>query len=490
MLDNNKFILEEATIKSIHKAIVEKQINCKELITMCIERINKFDKKGISVNSIITINPHALEMAKKLDEDFEKNGLVGPLHGIPVLLKDNIFTKDMKTTSGSILLKDFHPNRDAFIANKLIEAGAIILAKANLHEFAIGGETNNTLMGQTLNPYDVTRTPGGSSGGTAVGIAMNFGVIGLGTDTVNSVRSPSSACNLVGLRPTYGLLSKSGVIPSSINQDCVGIITRTVEDLNLALNAMYGYDPDVTCTEIANSYNKIESLDNEDFTLDGCRIGILKSFFGNDEIHTDVNKNMYNCIDMMKKAGAVFVDIEENYDAVKLQQSTSVDLFEFKDALNEFLLKEGKELNVKSLSDILESGLYFKGIESSCIRANSINREDNVDYEGRVARRLAMRKELNELTEKYNIDALVYPHQKRPVVKIGESQLERNGILASLLGYPAIVMPAGFTEKTDTAPLGVPVGIEFLSCELKDSVLIKIAREFEKLSKFRRAPVI
>jgi Asp-tRNA(Asn)/Glu-tRNA(Gln) amidotransferase A subunit family amidase len=372
----------------------------------------------------------------------------------------------------------------------LIEAGAIILAKTNLHEFAIGGETNNSLIGQTLNPYDLTRTPGGSSGGTAVAISMNFGVIGIGTDTVNSVRSPASACNLVGLRPTYGLLSKAGVIPSSINQDCVGIITRTVNDMNLALNEMYGYDPEVPCTEIASSYSKIENLENEHFSLEGHRFGILKSFFGNEEVHNSVNKNIYNCIDIMKESGAIFVDIEENFDAVKLQQTTSVDLFEFKDALNSFLLKEGKDLNIKTLSDIIESDLYFQGIKPSCVMANSINRNGNEDYQSRVAKRLAMKSEINSLMEKYKIDALIYPHQKRPVVKIGESQIERNGILGSLLGFPAIVMPAGFTEKTETAPLGVPVGIEFLSSELNDNLLLKIANEFERLTKFRTAPMV
>lgn len=202
-MNNKSFSLEDASISSIHNAIIKSEICFKELIQMYIKRIEKYDKIGPRLNSIITINPHALEIAEKLDKIFQETGELKDLHGIPVLLKDNINTKDMPTTAGSIALESVFPSDDAFITKRLKEAGAIIIAKVNLHEFAVWGETSSSILGQTLNPYDLIRTPGGSSGGTSAAIAANFGIIGIGTDTINSVRSPASACNLIGLMLGY-----------------------------------------------------------------------------------------------------------------------------------------------------------------------------------------------------------------------------------------------------------------------------------------------
>ncbi len=236
------FHLEETTVSNIHAAMKSGNLTCRQLVQLYLKRIEAYDKQGPAINSIILTNPKALATATELDSSFAKSGLTGPLHCIPVVLKDNYNTADMPTTGGSLTLKDFVPQKDAFITQKLREAGAIILAKANLHEFAVWGETVSSLGGQTLNPYDLKRTPGGSSGGTGAAIAANFGVIGLGTDTVNSIRSPASACNLVGFRPTRGLVSRSGIIPYSLTQDMAGPITRTVTDAVVTLDAIAGYD--------------------------------------------------------------------------------------------------------------------------------------------------------------------------------------------------------------------------------------------------------
>ena len=481
--------MEEATISSVHNAMKEDSLSCRQLLEMYIDRIEKYDKAGPSVNSIITINPRALEIADELDEKFKKSGFVGSLHGIPVLLKDNIEAKGMPTTSGSVNLENAVSEEDAFVVKKLKEAGAIILAKMNLHEFAIGGETTSSLLGQTLNPYDLTRTPGGSSGGPAVGIAMNFGMVALGTDTVNSIRSPASGCNIVGFRPTYGLVSKGGVIPSSRTQDNVGPMTRTVEDAAKVLNVICGYDPNDISTAWSKGHinrNYHEFLNDKG--LKGKRFGILKSFFGKEEVHEEVNKVIKDAFEVIENEGATLIDIEEELDAVKIQKEISGDLHEFKAQLNGYLKKLGPKAKVNSLKEIIEADNYYKGIGPSIKAAETLEMY-SPDYNDRFVKRIALKDFITEILAKYNLDALVFPHQKRLIVKIGESQVERNGILGALTGFPACVVPAGFTKATDTAPLGVPVGIEFLTGEWNDHLLFEIVYSFEQTTHYRKAPI-
>jgi amidase len=217
------FQLDEATISDVHAAYKSGALTSVELVQAYLDRIRAYDQAGPKLNVVIFLNPRALQEAAALDEQFRKTGkFVGPLHGIPVLLKDNINTKDMPTTGGSLSLAGYTPATDAAITQKLRGAGAIILAKVNLHEFAIWGETISSIQGQTLNPYDLTRTSGGSSGGSGAGVAANFAIAGIGTDTVNSIRSPASANSIVGIRPTLGLVSRAGIIPYSFTQDAAG----------------------------------------------------------------------------------------------------------------------------------------------------------------------------------------------------------------------------------------------------------------------------
>ena len=214
--------MSEQTIAKIHAAMQRGEITSRQLVETCLNRIEAYDQYGPKLNAVLRVNPRALQLATERDETLRRQGMIGPMHGIPILLKDNIETADMKTTAGSVCLKEHQPAQDAFLVRKLKDAGAIILAKVNLHEFAVWGETVSSLGGQTLNPYDLSRTPGGSSGGTGAGVAAGFGVAGIGTDTVNSVRSPASANSLVGIRPTTGLVSRSGLIPYSDSQDTAG----------------------------------------------------------------------------------------------------------------------------------------------------------------------------------------------------------------------------------------------------------------------------
>ena len=485
-----KFKLEEATIASVHLAMEKGLITCGQLIEMYIKRIQDYDKQGPSLNSVIMINPNALKIADELDKQFKESGLTGSLHGIPVLLKDNINTSDMATTGGSLSLENFIPQEDAFITKKLKEAGAIILAKVNLHEFAVWGETISSILGQTLNPYDFTRTPGGSSGGTGAGIAANFGIIGIGTDTINSIRSPASACNLVGFRPTIGLVSRSGIIPYSLTQDTAGPIMRTVEDTAKVLDVIVGYDAADPATawsigHIPETYTKFLNKDG----LRGKRIGILKSFFGEEKIHEEVNSIIYESLEVMKNNGALLIPIEEEINTDELVNEVSVHLYELKAHLNSYLEKLEPKAKVNSLTDIIASGKYHKGIEENIKLAETLDMNTS-EYNKRIAKREELKNLIMEIMAKYNLDAIVYPHQKQAVVKIGKIQVDRNGVLGSVTGFPSCVVPAGFTKPTLTAPIGVPVGLEILSRKWSEPVLFEIAYGFEYVTNHRKVPIL
>lgn len=490
-MDNKKegFILEEATISSVHSAMRKGELTCRKLVEMYIERIEKYDKKGPSINSIIMLNPKALEIADELDNKLKKTGFVGPLHGIPVLLKDNIDTGDMPTTAGSLSLEGVIPEDDSFITKRLKEAGAIILAKTNLHEFAVWGETISSILGQTLNPYDLDRTPGGSSGGTGAGIAANFGIIGIGTDTINSIRSPASACSLVGFRPTVGLVSRDGIVPYSMTQDTAGPIMRTVEDTARVLDVIAGYDPSDPQTawsigHIPKTYTEFLNKDG----LKGKRIGVLNSFFGNESIHSEVNEVINNSLEQMKNSGAILIPIEEYIDADKLVKEVSVHLYDLKAHLNIYLKDLGLRAEVHSLADVIASGKYHKGIEDNIKLAETLD-INTPEYNERLVKRMELRNLVIEIMAKYDLDAIVYPHQKRPVVKIGEPQVERNGVIGSVTGFPSCVVPAGFTSPTNSAPIGVPVGLEILCREWQEPKLIEIAYAFEQGTYFRKPPI-
>ncbi|WFA10103.1 amidase family protein [Tissierella sp. Yu-01] len=489
-MDNTEnFLLEEATIDLVHKAMKKGELNCRQLVEMYLERIDKYDKKGPTLNSIIMINPRALEIADELDKKFKESGLTGPLHGIPILLKDNIDTSDMPTTAGSTSLEGVIPEDDAFIIGKLKKAGALILAKTNLHEFAIWGETVSSVLGQTLNPYDLNRTPGGSSGGTGASIAANFGIIGIGTDTINSVRSPASACSVVGFRPTIGLVSRDGIVPYSLTQDTAGPITRTVEDAAKVLDVIAGYDVKDSLTawnkgRIPKSYTSYLKKD----ALKRKKIGVLKSFFGNKEIHNEVNEIINNCLEDMRKNGAIIVPIEENIDSDRLVNEISVHLYDLKAHLNIYLNSLGSRAKVHSLSDVIASGKYHEGIEENIKTAQTLDIE-MPEYNKRLIKRMELRNFAMSIIAEYELDAIVYPHQKRPVVNVGDAQVERNGSLGSVTGFPSCVVPAGFTTPTHSAPIGIPVGIEILAREWDEPTLFEIAYAFEQATHYRKAPL-
>src|SRR5215510_8997333 len=297
---------DAATIADINAAFDAGTLTAESLTQMCLARIAAFDRKGPSLHAVMTLNPKAVEQARALDVERKAKGKRSPLHGIPVVLKDNYDTFDMPTTGGSILLEGSIPAKDAFVVKKLRDAGAIILAKVNMSEFASGG-TYSSLGGQTLNPHDLLRGPSGSSGGTGVAIAAAYAPIGLGTDTGGSIRGPATTNGIAALKPTHGLLSRSGIIPLALSFDTGGPMARSVYDVAAALGVMTGVDASDSATaksegKFVTDYTKGLKPD----ALKGARIGIARDFMG---VDPDVDWVIDASLEAMRQAGATVVDI-------------------------------------------------------------------------------------------------------------------------------------------------------------------------------------
>jgi amidase len=486
-----RFELDEATIATIHAALGSGRLTCTQLVRSYLDRIDAYDRKGPRINAIIAVNPHAMEIAAAMDRPGgpgETRPARATLHCIPVILKDNYNTSDMPTTGGSITLKNSMPPADAFVVKRLRDAGAIVIAKANLTELARGGTTVSSLGGQTKNPYDLTRTPGGSSGGTGAAIAANFGVLGTGSDTGQSIRSPASALSLVGLRATRGLVSRDGIIPYSSTQDEAGPITRTVEDAARMLDAIAGYDPAdpitaFSTTRIPRSYTDSLTKDG----LAGARIGVLTEFFGRDPIHREVNAVVESAIARMKSIGAEIVRVSlPNVD--ELTRGLSLAGFEFKPAFNRYLAALGQRAPVKSLDEFIARGEFHPSLRAGLEADQRADGLDSGEYKTQWLRRNELRQAVMTLMAANTLDAILYPHQRRLVVPIGEEQVDRNGVLSNSTGFPAITFPGGFSAPTTSAPVGVPVGIELLGREWSEPTLLKLAYAFQEQARIRRPP--
>lgn len=485
----SKFNVDEATIEEVQTAIKTGRLTARQLVEMYLARIDAYDKKGPALNAVISVNPDALAVADALDAKFKSSGPVGPLHGIPVLLKDNVNTKGMPTTGGSLSLEGYVPPKDATIVQKLQAAGAIVIAKTNLHEFAVWGETISSLGGQTRNPYDLTRTPGGSSGGTGAGLAANYAMLGIGTDTINSIRSPASANSIVGIRPTVGLVSRAGIIPYSSVQDAAGPMARTVTDAAKMLNVLTGYDAADPVTawsagHAATDYTRYLAADG----LKGARIGVVETLFGQGPMHQEVNSVVRAAVHRMESLGATSVAIRDPLlDANKLVSEVSVHLYDLKPDLNAYLSEPASNAPVKSLAQIIDSGKFSPNIGDEIRKSEGLDR-DSAAYRERLVRRMQLRDRIMQIMAESNLDALVFPHQQRLVVPIGSRQVDRNGVLASTTGFPSIAVPGGFSAPNEHAPVGVPIGIEFLGRPWDEGKLIRLTYAFEQATKYRLPP--
>ncbi len=479
---SSAFEIEEATIADLQNAMAQEITSATALVDYYLAQIEQLNGQ---LNALITVNSKARATARERDRQRAAGQLKGPLHGIPVVIKDNINTADMPTTGGCIALKNLQPPADAFVVMKLREAGAIILGKANLHELAYSGETLSSLGGQTRNPYQLDYTPGGSSGGTAVAIAANLAVAGLGTDTINSVRSPTSACNIVGLRPTAGLVSRDGLMPVSLSQDAIGPMARTVADVATLLEVIGVDDPHDPVTargavQIRGSYQHLLQIRG----LNGTRLGIVRSLFGPEKVHQEVNSLMDQAIATMEELGAQIVEVAVNIDIEKMIEELSLTVLEGKQHFEYYLDDLGEAAPVKRFKDLLKKGQILPSVRSLVKEMAAVDSPlGNEEYWQRLyPRRAELRQMLAHIYQHYRLDALIYPHQRQIVASIGKTQKERNGFLAAACGYPAITVPAGFSKK------GLPVGIEFMAKPFEEARLLQMAYAYEQKTQWRRSP--
>jgi Asp-tRNA(Asn)/Glu-tRNA(Gln) amidotransferase A subunit family amidase len=491
------FKLETATIADINQAFDAGALTSVQLTQLYLNRINAYDKQGPSINSIITINPQALETAATLDSERQTSGKRSPLHGIPVILKDNYDTFDLPTTAGSLTLENSIPPDDAFLTKKLRDAGAIILGKANLHEFSLDFTTISSLGGQTRNPYALDRIPGGSSGGTGASIAANFATIGTGSDTAISIRGPAFVNNLVGIRPTVGLTSRDGIVPLLLTQDTGGPIARNVTDAAYLLDVLAGYDPNDPAT--AKSIGKIpesytDSL-NED-GLKGKRIGVIRELveadMGKNATDPEIKALVNAAIEDMKKKGAEVFDVEiPNLDYF-VRTNPYADLgFQYRSKfdINNYLASRGPDIPYKTLTEILNSGkiLPIPSVEGylSLYDETTVPPEQSPEYQLYLKNKEELTTTVKSVIQSQNIDAFLYPSIVLKPSLIGQPYPEGypgNALLSSFTGFPALVVPAGFTSDN------LPVGIELLGSAFAESTLINIAYSYEQATNHRRLP--
>lgn len=477
------FEVAEASIADLQKAMTDGKVTSKALVQSYLTRIEAFDRKGPRLNALIAINPNAVKDAEALDRERAAKGPRGPLHGIPVIVKDNYDVAGLPTTAGTMALLSHIPDKDGFQVRKLREAGAVILAKSNLHELASGILTVGSAFGQTLNPYDPERVPGGSSGGTGAAIAASFAAAGMGSDTCGSIRIPSSHNNLVGLRPTKGLSSINGIVPLSVTQDVGGPLARSVADLAAMLDATIGEDPGDAATRLAAGQARPTFADALNAaSLNGVRIGVLEPLFGDASDDQDVLRLVRTAIDDMKKQGATVESIKMPELNDLLNGSSVID-YEFKEDLAAYLARYSNP-PVKTLQEIVDKGLYHSMLEAVLKRRLAAKGRDSDDYRKAVEKRKEVQQAILKVMADQKLDALAYPTIRRKPVHIGEQQPGSTCQLSATTGFPAISMPAGFT------PDGLPTGLELLGVPFDDARLVSFAYAFEQAAHHRRAPAL
>ena len=491
------FNLEEATVARLLQDQRLGRLTARRIVEQYLSRIQALDRNGPSLHAVIELNPDALTVADALDAERNARGLRGPLHGVPVLIKDNIDTADrMSTSAGSLALEGSIAGRDAFIVERLRTAGAIILGKANMSEWANLRSTHPTSGwsgrgGLVRNPYALDRNPCGSSAGTGAAISANFATIGVGTETDGSILCPSSATALVGIKPTVGLVSRSGIIPVAHSQDTAGPMARTVEDAAILLGVLAGVDPRdrVTTSQGLAPADYRASLDPNG--LRGARVGVARTkFFGYSDV---VDRIANTAIERMREVGAVIVDPADIpnagvYDTSELE----VLLYEFKADLDRYLGALGPSSKVHSLSDVIAFNeanrsreMPFFGQELM-LQAQKKGPLTDKAYRDALARneRLSRKEGIDAAMDRLHLDALVAPTVAPPWptdLINGDPLVTLSTTPAAVAGYPSITVPAGYA-------FGLPVGISFIGRAWSEAQLIKFAYAYESATKHRRPP--
>jgi amidase len=491
------FELNEMTIAELQDAMKSGKLTALSITEKYLERIDELDRRGPSLYSVIEVNPDARDIARELDRERRAKGPRGPLHGIPVLLKDNIGTADRTTTTaGSLALAGSIPPHDSFVAARLRKAGAVILGKANLSEWANFRSSHSTSGwsgrgGQARNPYALDRNPCGSSSGSGVAVSANLCPAALGTETDGSIVCPSSANGIVGIKPTVGLVSRSGVIPISHNQDTAGPMTRTVADAAALLGALTGVDPQDAATLASRGRSFTDYTKFLDARgLRGARIGVVRHFLGFNEF---VDRLMESAIAAMKDQGATIVDPAEIETAEELgKPEFDVLLYDFKADLNAYLASLGPKAPVRSLKEIIEFNEehareempYFG--QDTFLKAESKGPLSSPEYQQALEKchTLAREKGIDATMDKYRLDALVAPTGPpawTTDLVNGDHDAGGSSTPAAVAGYPSITVPAGFV-------FGLPVGVSFFGRAWSEPTLIRLAYAFEQATKFRKPP--
>jgi Asp-tRNA(Asn)/Glu-tRNA(Gln) amidotransferase A subunit family amidase len=485
-----KFKVQEATITNVHAAYQSGDLTAVELVEMYLARIEAYDQKGPSINSLISINPLALQQAADLDAAFKKSGLVGPLHGIPIIAKDQINVQGMKTTLGSVLFRDYEPEREGLAIAKLRAAGAIFLGKATLGELG-GGDTHGSLFGSTRNVYDLERTAGGSSGGSGASVSANFCTVALGQEGFSSIRRPAIWNGVVGMRPTIGIVSRDGVYGGwPAMNGSVGPMARTVMDAAKVLDCMAGYDPKDPATahgvgRLAESYAAGLSKD----ALRGTRLGILREPMGfkTEPASDDFKKvdEVFNkAVTELRNAGAEVIDAIEIPDLIKLL-STRVRDPNVDDAMFELFFAEGNA-PFKTRQEAMASPLFAKVVKGSQARWKPEAPEKHHTY---LKARDTLMTNLLKVMADHRLDAIVHKaveHQPTLIEHgINPPFVDQKGaphINTFLMFVPSIVVPAGFTSD------GLPAGITFLGRPYDDAKMLQLAFAYEQATTHRRPP--
>ncbi len=485
----NAFDVRETTIAETQAAIRSGRVTCRELVEAYIKRVKAYDQTT-HLNSMILLNPEALADADGLDAEFKRTHTLRPLHGIVVIVKDNYDTKGLQTTGGSLAMRGVVPTTDAFMVKRLREAGAIVLGKSNMAEWAFSPYvTESSIAGTTRNPYALDRVPAGSSGGTAAAVAASLGEVGLGTDTGNSIRGPSSHNALVGIRPTIGLTSRDGIIPLNYFADVGGPMARSVADAAAVLGVVAGYDPADPITKM--SEGKVETDYRKYLVKDGlrgARIGVVRRYVDVETGDSQVKALMEKAIADLEAQGAEIVDpfVIPDYDKL----TERIGCGDFQKDLNTYLAEHAPNAYYKSLSEIVDSGLYLPYVEAQMKRNVAPKAEAQLSRGPCVdayhdPKKIAFRDAVLGEMEKDHVDALIYPTWSNPPRKVGDMKSpsgDNSQVLSPQTGFPAITVPMGFTHDT------LPAGLTFVGKSFSEGLLIKYAFGYEQATKHRRPP--
>ncbi len=484
--NQNKFEVTETSIAATHAALRAGKVTCRQLVEAYLKRIAAYDQ-ATGLNAIVLVNPRALTEADALDLEFKRTGKLRPLHGIAIIVKDNYDTNGLQTTGGSLAMKGFIPSEDAFMVKKIREAGAIVLAKSNMAEWAFSPYvTVSSIGGITRNPYDLDRVPAGSSGGTAAAVAASLGEVGLGTDTGNSIRGPSSHNSLVGIRPTMGLVSRDGIIPLFFGNDMGGPMARTVEDAVRVLEVIAGYDPADPITKLSQGKippNYAQFLDRQG--LRGARIGVFREYLDAATGDPQVKALAEKAIQNLKAQGAEIIDPFVIPNFAKL--TDDIWCGDFQGDLNNYLAGHAKNARYKNLSEIVASGLYLPYIEENLKEAMAPKTPESKPcldiYHDE--KKIAFRNAFLAAMEQAKVDAVVYPTWSNPPRKVGDTKNpagDNSQILSPQTGFPAITVPMGFTYES------LPAGLTFIGRLFSEPTLIKFAYAYEQATKHRHPP--